>query len=572
MTRTVHVNATIARWLTSSVIARIFDSALGCAEDYDELPLLPDVRQERRQTVTRWIARGPFAVFVAVELFALVLWSVLGRFQWFYYDEWDFLAARKAGDLGDLFRPHNEHWTTVPILMYRALYSLVGLRSYLPYQLVVIVLHLTAASLLLIIMRRAHVQPWLATAAASLFALLGAGYFNIVMAFQVTFTGALVLGLTHLLLADHDGPMDQRDWLGLTVGLLGLMMSGLAVTMVAVVGLAVLLRRGWRLALFHTVPLGTCYLIWLFVLGRSTYTNSHPTRDGMVQFVETGLRATYRAMGQLPGMGLLLAILLVVGFPLAWFLRRRSGRLPELAAPASLLVGSVLFMAVAATGRLSHCVGTAAHSRYIHLIAAMTLPALAVAVDAFAHYIRWFLPVGLALFLVGIPGNVHALADAQRLAKPVNDATRQMMLTLPRDPLARHLRRDFQPESRFAAWVTIGWLRDAAAQHRLAAPPRVAPRDLAADRLRLSFDQESASKPNMTCKTRTGSFATAMQTGDVIGLHGPLTITLQDDPNALPSPLRFEPNQGRWLTVLRNTGTVTIRGTSTREQTLLCVR
>ena len=74
------------------------------------------------------------ATFAVVEAGALVLWMVLGRSQWFLLDEWDFLAARKAGDLGDLFRPHNEHWITVPILLVPRLYWPFGLRTYFPYR------------------------------------------------------------------------------------------------------------------------------------------------------------------------------------------------------------------------------------------------------------------------------------------------------------------------------------------------------------------------------------------------------------------------------------------------------
>jgi hypothetical protein len=186
------------------------------------------------------------SVFALVEFAALVLWLILGRSQWFYHDEWDFLAARKAGDLGDLFRPHNEHWTTLPILVYRALFALFGLRAYLPYRLVVLFLHLVAAALLLVAMRRAGVRPWIATAAASLLAFFGAGWQNIIQPFQICFTASLVLGLGQLLLADHDGALDRRDYVGLVAGLAGLMTSGVAVSMTVVVGLAVLLRGGLR--------------------------------------------------------------------------------------------------------------------------------------------------------------------------------------------------------------------------------------------------------------------------------------------------------------------------------------
>ena len=57
-------------------------------------------------------------------------------------------------------------------------------------------------------------RPWLATVAAVVFVFFGAGAENILVAFQITFVGSLVFGLTQLLLADHDGPLDRRDWLG----------------------------------------------------------------------------------------------------------------------------------------------------------------------------------------------------------------------------------------------------------------------------------------------------------------------------------------------------------------------
>ena len=37
---------------------------------------------------------------------------------------------------------------------------------------------------------------------------------------------------------------------------------GVSVTLVAVVGLAVLIKRGWRMALVHTVPLGAIFGLW----------------------------------------------------------------------------------------------------------------------------------------------------------------------------------------------------------------------------------------------------------------------------------------------------------------------
>src|SRR5438128_11177787 len=123
------------------------------------------------------------------------------------------------------------------------MWSLFGLGIYRPYLAFVVVLHLVVAGLLRAVMRRAGVSPWLATTAAAAYTFFGPGWHNIEEAFQITIVGALAFGLTHLLLADHDGPIDRRDWIGLGAGFCGLMCSGVGVTLVIVVGAAALLRR-----------------------------------------------------------------------------------------------------------------------------------------------------------------------------------------------------------------------------------------------------------------------------------------------------------------------------------------
>src|SRR5437773_333619 len=120
-----------------------------------------DTHRERRTgPAVRGDAHGRIAamVFGMVLMGAFPLLLGLGHYHWFLLDEWDFLADRNGGDLGDLLRPHtNVHWSTLPIIVYRVLWRLFGLRTYVPYQVVLILLHLTAAFLLRKVMRRAGV-------------------------------------------------------------------------------------------------------------------------------------------------------------------------------------------------------------------------------------------------------------------------------------------------------------------------------------------------------------------------------------------------------------------------------
>src|SRR5690606_6436287 len=143
-----------------------------------------------------------------------------------------------------------------------------------------IVVHISVVSLLMVAMRRSGVRPWTTTAAGLLLLFLGSGSENIIWAFQTTFNGSLMFGLVHLLLADHDGPLTRRDWLGLAAGFACLLCSGVAVAMVAVVGVAVLVRRGIRPSLFHTVPLVAGYGLWFVLVSHDAYGQSGPTSLG----------------------------------------------------------------------------------------------------------------------------------------------------------------------------------------------------------------------------------------------------------------------------------------------------
>jgi hypothetical protein len=86
---------------------------------------------ERGAVPPRADASAPYALlaFALVAAVAFVLSLVVGRRQSFFLDDWDFLAHRDGGDIRDLLRPHNEHWSTLPILVYRGLWRLFGVRT-----------------------------------------------------------------------------------------------------------------------------------------------------------------------------------------------------------------------------------------------------------------------------------------------------------------------------------------------------------------------------------------------------------------------------------------------------------
>ena len=132
----------------------------------------PDKPETARRFNARRLAVWAFAAYVTIAL-PLVLLR-LGSFRWFLGDDWFFLAGRDAS-LHDVLEPFNSQWDGLPLLAYRGLWSMFGLRTYVPYQATCLTLHLVAAALLRVVMRRAGVRPWIATTAAAMFVLFGPG-------------------------------------------------------------------------------------------------------------------------------------------------------------------------------------------------------------------------------------------------------------------------------------------------------------------------------------------------------------------------------------------------------------
>src|SRR5439155_19289633 len=146
-------------------------------------------------------------------------------------DEWFIITDRGLtagpGHRG-LFEPHYEHWTTVPILAYRALYAVVGLHSYWPYIALVIVTHLALVVLLWYVMVGSRVDPWVATCSCAVFAVLGTGFENLLNAWQVTLVAPLTLGFGALLVLKASGRFGTRDAAVAVLMTIAMMCSGVA--------------------------------------------------------------------------------------------------------------------------------------------------------------------------------------------------------------------------------------------------------------------------------------------------------------------------------------------------------
>jgi hypothetical protein len=490
-------------------------------------------------------ARAAGLAFAAVEAIALPLMLWWDRGTWFQLDDWDFIAARTGGNVGDLLRPHFEHWTTLPILAYRLMWAVFGLRTIVPYEALVVIAHLAVAALLRVVMRRAGVGPWLSTLAATVFVFLGAGAENILVAFQITFVGSLAFGLVHLLLADHDGPVDRRDLLGLLAGLAALMCSGVAISMTITVGYAMLLRRGWRIALLHTVPLGAIYLLWQSFAPQEAAPAYYHTNSPLevLRFVAVGLRASFGGIGQLPGVGIALALVLILGTAVAL----RSGSLDALrrqaAAPVALFAGAITFLMITGFYRSGQSNGLALiyrgfgpeHARtprYIHVVVAMTLPAIALAAQYIIRHRRQAAIVVVAVLVAGLPGNIDKLVHYANRS-PIIQARRPYILAAPRLPIARRLPRSVS----LAPFLSLGWLIDSVPSGRLPNPGPRSPAANARETLDLTLGASDVPQTER-CRTLVAPTTRVFAKGDRITLRsGAVRMLTVGAPTTAAKPL-----------------------------------
>jgi hypothetical protein len=329
-----------------------------------------------------WIALGGLLLGAWVALMVLAT----NTNQWFFADEWEFIARRsRPSGLGATIRmylrPHNEHWSTLPLLVYRAIFGVVGLKAYWPYLIVHLAAHVGLALLLARRFRadRARVPIVLLTTAIFLF--LGSGSENILWAFQTAWIAALAFCLIGLEIVDRAAQNQSLGrssvgWLWL-VGIAALMCAGTGVSSVVAICLSVLLHFGWRKALLVGSVPGAIMAAWLLSFGRDN--SSEPVSWGYSPY-RVGGYAWRALVGMIDrttgfaGLGVLVVVALVVGA-----LHRYSDLVREHASSLSLAVAGVFFSVVVALGRVRFDDPEA--SRYSYVLFVFFVPLLMVLLE-----------------------------------------------------------------------------------------------------------------------------------------------------------------------------------------------
>jgi hypothetical protein len=211
------------------------------------------------------VPRARTIVIVVATLVALaILW--LSRNFNFYFDEWDFILAAPSWTPLSLLEPHNGHPSMLLISVYAVLLNTVGLRSYVPYMAVLLVLHATCVVLLFELVRR-RAGDLIGLAAGALLVVLGAGWENLLWAFQIGSVGAVACGLGMLLVLD--GPSTSRRLAAAAVLLTAsLMFSGIGLCFGVAVAVQIIATPGRRRDVIWFLPTAIALGAWYLAFGR----------------------------------------------------------------------------------------------------------------------------------------------------------------------------------------------------------------------------------------------------------------------------------------------------------------
>jgi hypothetical protein len=271
-------------------------------------------------------------------------------------------------------------------------------------------------------------------------------------------------------------------------------------------------------------------------------------------------------------------VLIVVGLAIAWGPHGRAELRRDAAIPLGMLIGAVVFLLSVGVGRgATTTVATfGSPNRYISVVVALMLPAVAVAADAVMKRWRAGIPIVLVIIAIGMAGNVKFFVHMMRTPALVatQNATRHMILTLPRLPAATDTPPNFVPNKEgFLAPVTIGWLRDGVASGRIPEPGNVSAGEVANDTLRLSFTQDFGVTQGDLCVAMRPPHIYHLRPGQhlLVGVnHGLARISPTGVSTRGVLPLNVIASAG-WTFTATRPATFEVRSTARRDPGSVCL-
>lgn len=369
----------------------------------------------------------PIIVAAALVVCAAILW--LTRTFTFYFDEWTFITAAPDWTLASYFQPHNEHPSILFRLVYGALLNIVGLRSYLPYMALLVLAHAANVVLLFELVRRRS-GDLVGMAAALLLLLLGAGWEDLLWAFQMAWLASVAFGLGALLALQNP----RRTALAAGLLAVSLGFSGIGIPFAVAATVQLVLARGRRRDLWWFVPVGVALAVWYVAFGRfGNHPNPQPTPGNVLVDPLYALWGLSQSLAGVIGEGgwIGAALLAAAVAALAWAWWRHGAD----AFAVGVAAGLVAFYLVTGLTRAQLGLQQGGASRYTYVGAVLWLVLLADAARSLPWRGTWRPALVAILFLAGFNSAVllfeftvaktaqmeRAVADLQALAAERGD-------------------------------------------------------------------------------------------------------------------------------------------------------
>ena len=323
-------------------------------------------------------------LYRATVIVAFVTLIVLARDMGFRGDDWDLIVNRSLASPASWMTSFNEQWVAVPAVIFRAIFAVVGMHSYLPYLAVLLGLHLLVAEAIRRI-ATAMSGPIVGYLAATLILFLGVGSENLTWAFQIGMVLATAAGFWAVeSVAFHRRP--QLAALLLTLAVASHAIGAVFVAICLIV--ALVLRLGTAAIAWLLLP-ALALLAWLLAYGlpvlvprSTTFVHSLPA---VPSFVGAGFAwAAGGVFGLGPFAGALLLLSLVI---VAWRVHRRAS---WAALAAGGLVGLVAEYVLISISRAQFGTISAGWSRYLYV----AVPLVIITLSAWfgnlgGHPVRW---------------------------------------------------------------------------------------------------------------------------------------------------------------------------------------
>lgn len=324
-----------------------------------------------------WLEIGLALIGLAYGAYLLYL----VRDAWFWGDDWHFLFHRgtvEGAATGGLFDPFNGHWSTIMVLVYRALFDTFGLASYLPWAAVLVSLYLAVVAAVYWLGRKAGCSRPATAITAWLLLFVGVAPEMVVYDAAMNHTGSLACGLVAvgvLMREDLPGRALVAVWALLV---LALMWSGTGIALVGMASVFALVERGWSAAFsVGSIPTAV-FASWYWLEGRAgqSFGHSDDLLSDSAQYIWAGLTRVYGAAVTIPEAGPVIFLAIVISLATD---RSAPSSLRNLGWSGLAAASLQLFLESLTRGTLG--VDHAATGRYGYFTFVLLSPAVAMAVE-----------------------------------------------------------------------------------------------------------------------------------------------------------------------------------------------